>query len=155
MCPYTGALEAELGREIERLRTVQESGGEMDEDDWGMEGDEEEEEEEEEEEVSGWVVDWCSLSVDDGLAMCCIILMHALHEEESWVNDSLIDAALSSRCSYPFLLRKMQEDEDEEEVLVDWPEEEEAEDWSALEADGWISMDAILVRVCVCWCLCA
>lgn len=32
---------------------------------------------------------------------------------------------------------------------MDWPEEEEAEDWSALEADGWISMDAILVRVYV------
>lgn len=36
-----------------------------------------------------------------------------------------------------------------QEMLVDWPEEEEGEDWSALEADGWISMDAILVRACM------
>ena len=51
----TGALEAELAQEIERLRTVQEAGRDllMDEDDWGEEEEEEgEEEEEEEEEVS-------------------------------------------------------------------------------------------------------
>jgi hypothetical protein len=47
-----GALEAELAQEIERLRTVQEAGGEllMDEDDWGEEDEDDDDDEEEEEE---------------------------------------------------------------------------------------------------------
>jgi hypothetical protein len=43
-----------------------------------------------------------------------------------------------------------EEEEGEEGGLIDWPVEREGEgeeeDWSALTADGWIDMDAILVR---------
>ena len=45
-----------------------------------------------------------------------------------------------------------EEEEGEEGGLIDWPVEREGEgkeeDWAALTADGWIDMDAILVRTC-------
>lgn len=92
---HAGALEAELGRDIEKLRTLQEAGGEllMDEDDWGVEDEEEEDEDDEEG------------AEEDG---------------------------------------EGEENSDDEAMLVDWPEEPEPTDWSALEADGWLDMDAIL-----------
>jgi len=47
-------------------------------------------------------------------------------------------------------LEEEEEEEGEEGGLIDWPVEGEGEeeDWGALTADGWIDMDAILVRTC-------
>ena len=95
-----GAIEAELAREIEKLRSVQESGGELEGDVWGDEDDDEEEEE------------------DD--------------DDELWEED------------------EAGEHTGDDESLVDWPVEEEPEDYSALLSDGWVDMDSILVRDGVC-----